>query len=622
MTSYETISKFAKETNSSLKIMEDGEHWFHTEQQLAFLEVKVYSPITEEVLENMEMVDSGLEEVLGSDEFPSATEEERKQLIEEALEELSQEGLIKADSILYDEETGFFSFQYEGGILGGVMTKDFDKDYNSSERYTSNEDNLPGPLNQEEEQQLRDTRSGLQDTYYNTFATNEEELPEEQPTDEVGTAIILNAFPAFETDPYNIEFRTEFYENLKDEWDAKGLKTTLDTDVTVDDFKKLGNYDIICISTHGSTYVWYDGFNRYQCPAICLAEQSTSIKDKQYSAELKAKRIVKVTLDIGTCYWLLPEFIDNAYNADELDGAFVFLETCNAMGEKGNVDYSMANAYLDNSAETVVGFHNSVYAVYCREFMKTYVDQLIEGETTKTAFDIAISENGENHKVWYEAYFDKPYDPQIPIAYPILKGSENARLYHIGIKNGDFSSMTDILYGYPSSWKIEGDVRSIAKLGEIETQGLYNLRMAIITTGIGSKTTAVIGEGTEGSMMYQTFVVPEFATSISFEYDFVSEEPMEWVGTKYNDAFVVQLKHKTSVVFEELYESINTSEWISVKGVDFAGGDDTAYHTGWKSATIDVSAYRGKMITLCFIIYDVGDKIYDSACLIDNVKID
>ena len=38
LTSYETICKFAEETNSSLKIMEDGEHWFHTEEQLTFLD--------------------------------------------------------------------------------------------------------------------------------------------------------------------------------------------------------------------------------------------------------------------------------------------------------------------------------------------------------------------------------------------------------------------------------------------------------------------------------------------------------------------------------------------------------------------------------------------------------
>ena len=38
LTSYETISECAVKTNSSLKIMEDGEHWFHTEKQLAFLD--------------------------------------------------------------------------------------------------------------------------------------------------------------------------------------------------------------------------------------------------------------------------------------------------------------------------------------------------------------------------------------------------------------------------------------------------------------------------------------------------------------------------------------------------------------------------------------------------------
>lgn len=38
LTSYETISEFAEKTSSSLTIMEDGEHWFHTEEQLAFLD--------------------------------------------------------------------------------------------------------------------------------------------------------------------------------------------------------------------------------------------------------------------------------------------------------------------------------------------------------------------------------------------------------------------------------------------------------------------------------------------------------------------------------------------------------------------------------------------------------
>lgn len=47
LTSYETISKFAKETKASLKIMENGEHWFHTEEQLAFLDNWLISKTTE-----------------------------------------------------------------------------------------------------------------------------------------------------------------------------------------------------------------------------------------------------------------------------------------------------------------------------------------------------------------------------------------------------------------------------------------------------------------------------------------------------------------------------------------------------------------------------------------------
>lgn len=35
---YETIAAFAKKNNASLTVMEGGEHWFHTEEQLAFLD--------------------------------------------------------------------------------------------------------------------------------------------------------------------------------------------------------------------------------------------------------------------------------------------------------------------------------------------------------------------------------------------------------------------------------------------------------------------------------------------------------------------------------------------------------------------------------------------------------
>lgn len=38
LTSYDTISAFAEKHSSNLTVMENGEHWFHTEEQMRFLD--------------------------------------------------------------------------------------------------------------------------------------------------------------------------------------------------------------------------------------------------------------------------------------------------------------------------------------------------------------------------------------------------------------------------------------------------------------------------------------------------------------------------------------------------------------------------------------------------------
>ena len=38
LTSFETISKFANQMNASLTVMRNGEHWFHTDEQMEFLD--------------------------------------------------------------------------------------------------------------------------------------------------------------------------------------------------------------------------------------------------------------------------------------------------------------------------------------------------------------------------------------------------------------------------------------------------------------------------------------------------------------------------------------------------------------------------------------------------------
>lgn len=38
LTSYATIAGFARQTNATLTVMKDGEHWFHTKEQMQFLD--------------------------------------------------------------------------------------------------------------------------------------------------------------------------------------------------------------------------------------------------------------------------------------------------------------------------------------------------------------------------------------------------------------------------------------------------------------------------------------------------------------------------------------------------------------------------------------------------------
>ena len=46
LTSYETISAFSENTGTALTVMPEGEHWFHTDEQMAFLDGWIKSEIS------------------------------------------------------------------------------------------------------------------------------------------------------------------------------------------------------------------------------------------------------------------------------------------------------------------------------------------------------------------------------------------------------------------------------------------------------------------------------------------------------------------------------------------------------------------------------------------------
>lgn len=162
----------------------------------------------------------------------------------------------------------------------------------------------------------------------------------------------------------------------------------------------------------------------------------------------------------------------------------------------------------------------------------------------------------------------------------------------------------------PRYWNYSGDVRILDSLGNY----VHDNNLLFMSTGIGSKSDY------NSSQVSQVFHIPENATTLTFSYNFISEEPMEWVGDEYDDEFLTNIYAGTSTS-TVLRESTNTSTWYRTNITNFYGGDNTMYETQWKTVTIDVEQYAGKAIKLEFNVNNVGDNTYNSAVLIDNVLV-
>ncbi len=125
--------------------------------------------------------------------------------------------------------------------------------------------------------------------------------------------------------------------------------------------------------------------------------------------------------------------------------------------------------------------------------------------------------------------------------------------------------------------------------------------------------------------------VPTNAQAFSFDFNFMSAEYPEYVGTSFNDKFFAMLDSKNfkgNVSFDSKGScvSINNGFFTVCDGCaqGAAGLAGTGYDggigggTGWLTTTVPVTP--GETITLRFIIFDETDHIYDSAVLIDDFR--
>jgi hypothetical protein len=401
--------------------------------------------------------------------------------------------------------------------------------------------------------------------------------------------------------------------------------TSADTEpVPLSVWKSLSNYGLISSATHGDSmdvakdalekkhpslvYIdWlFPWHNERPILLTNIVVDWTSDALDPYFADILAGRIMlwpKGADKVMLC--ITPEFI-SYYNATFPNTIWINISCRGAWTD------ALGAAFIAKGGGAWYGYSDYVKATYAHYTEKKILEELVQNDkNAKEAFDAAVADQGAD---------DKDSDP----AALTLLGEDKTKIGASELKNGSFEKPDGA--GSLNGWIKAGDGRAIKILGsDSPTDGST---MAIISTGLGFTTKT--GE------IYQSFCLPDDAQNLIFDWNFYSEEFKEWCQTAYDDTFQVSITDIKAGTETVLFQtSVNTlcgacerpgtseacqSLPLIDSPVNFDKGD--AWYTGWnQDQTVDISAYKGKGVILKFFATDKGDSVWDTAILIDNVRI-
>ena len=163
----------------------------------------------------MQQADAAVTALTDSADYAAMSAADRKAAALEQLDDLVQQGLVAKGSIYADEENGMVSFSYSCGALGGILLEDPDEENTAAD--------------------LQLAEAAQQTAQNGTY----------------GTAMLYYAFD----DTVNSS-RYPNYAYMQSYWTSVGLDTKLDTTVTVADLRRMNNYDLCVLSTHGAYYTY------------------------------------------------------------------------------------------------------------------------------------------------------------------------------------------------------------------------------------------------------------------------------------------------------------------------------------------------------------------------------
>jgi len=375
------------------------------------------------------------------------------------------------------------------------------------------------------------------------------------------------------------------------------ITTYIDQNATVAVLENMTAYGLVIFDTHGS------GGKEFGTGEI-VDTNSTVYKNK-YKAMLKEGKLAiwkNVTISVTggvknkqDLYAIRAPFISEL--AGKFPNSVIFNGSC-----ESTMAPDLENAFIGKGAKTYYGFNKVVNVTFCA-----------------LAADSAVKRLAKDLKNTGEAFIGGS-DPQSPNAVYEIKGKEEKNDIHYpdDLINGDFE------FGKIDGWTKSGDGRVISQLASVNpTGGSY---MGIISTGLGYTTAT--------GKIFQTFTVKNTESTLTIKWNFLSEEFLEYIGSSFQDYFRVTIKTEDgteNVLISKTIDGIasqfgatkeppNPGNLISVSpGIVFDRGG--VYMTNWQTSTFDLTAYRGKRITLTLGAGDVGDSIYDTAILLDDIGI-
>lgn len=430
---------------------------------------------------------------------------------------------------------------------------------------------------------------------------------------EVGNkkVLLLSPFQSSLAFDVNASLKTLYEGQLCPKFDVKYLTNGA---VTVDTFKTLSQYGVINFYGHGDTYykgilsLWTEqfGWSFIGAQVVILTGQvATAANKKAYEIDLKKGRIAIVSGG-GNYYAILPSFV-STYNSS-FPNSLVFINAC-----RSTYNSSMANAFINNGSKTYLGYSDYVLATFATtratDFHNKWVLDPTNLVTTGESFTPGLNDGQATPAHWQMIGAN---DLELP------SGTE--------LQDGGFET------GTLGAWKALGDGRVLKQLGQFSpVEGAY---MGIISTGLGFTTSS-------GSIE-QKVCLPSTAKTLDFSWNFNSEEFVEWCGSSFQDTFHVDVITDTgtqnllSLKVDDLCSSVTPSNLKFDQssgactptpgvGSGTGGNDCTVWTTGWQSQSSDISGIatsnQGKPVTINFSTGDVGDSIFDTGVLVDNIRI-